>query len=187
VHNTNQEYLIGVSYTGNVLGQLYYTVNFCTNFYSAVRICTPCWVVWGVRLTLLDFITQTKSRYLGESFKDIDTVRNMVAGCGLFCYLEVYRNVWYTREQKYSVNLHCRLWAQYSGCMYAQHEWWYMTMYRINGICAMCLHDMIATIKRYLHCYCWLDHAMKKDERKYSVPILNTHVPYYFVTEIDCS
>ncbi len=44
-----------------------------------------------MRLTLLDFIAQTKSRYLKESFKDIDTVRNMVAGCGLFCYLEVYR------------------------------------------------------------------------------------------------
>jgi hypothetical protein len=34
-------------------------------------------VVWGVRLTLLDFIAQTKNRYLKESFKDIDTVRNI--------------------------------------------------------------------------------------------------------------
>ncbi len=80
-----------VNYTGSVLGQLCYTVTFFTSFYSAVRICTPCWVVWGVRLTLLDFIAQTRSRYLKESFKGIDTVRNMVAGCGLFCYLEVYR------------------------------------------------------------------------------------------------
>jgi hypothetical protein len=30
-----------------------------------------------VRLTLLDFVTQTRSRYLKESCKDIDTVRNM--------------------------------------------------------------------------------------------------------------
>ncbi len=60
-----------------------------------------------MRLTQLDFIAQTRSRYLEESFKDIDTVRNMVAGCGLF-FLEVYRSVWCTREQKCSVNLHCK-------------------------------------------------------------------------------
>jgi hypothetical protein len=42
-----------------------------------------------VRLTLLDFTAQTKSRYLKESFKDIDTVRNvdMLARRGLYHYL----------------------------------------------------------------------------------------------------
>ncbi len=43
-----------------------------------------------MRLTLLDFIAQTKSRYLKESFKDIDTVRNIeiAARSGLFRYLK---------------------------------------------------------------------------------------------------
>ncbi len=75
-----------------------------------------------MRLTLLDFIAQTRSRYLKEGFKDIDTVRNMVAGCGLSVTSKCTGNARYTREEKYSVNLRCRLWAQYSGCMYALHE-----------------------------------------------------------------
>jgi hypothetical protein len=42
-----------------------------------------------VRLTLLDFVTQTWSRYLKESCKDIDTVRNIniVARSDLLRYL----------------------------------------------------------------------------------------------------
>ncbi len=48
-----------------------------------------------MRLTLLDFVTQTRSRYLEESCKDIDTVRNIniVARSDLLRYLgctEVY-------------------------------------------------------------------------------------------------
>ncbi len=37
------------------------------------------------------FYCTNREQIFEESFKDIDTVRNMVAGCGLFCYLEVYR------------------------------------------------------------------------------------------------
>jgi len=48
----------------------------------------PIWVVWGVRLTLLYFVTQTRSGYWKESCKDIGTVgnMNMVAGSYLLHY-----------------------------------------------------------------------------------------------------
>ncbi len=57
------------------------------------------------------------------SFKNIDTVRNMVAGVWSVLLLQSVQEVHgTTKKEKCSVNVHCRVWAQYSGCMYAKHE-----------------------------------------------------------------
>ncbi len=55
-----------------------------------------------MRLTLLDFVTQTRSRYLKESCKDIDTVRNMniIARSELYVTEGVRRCMKYQREYK---------------------------------------------------------------------------------------
>ncbi len=47
---------------------------------------------------------------------------------------------------------------------------------------------MIATIKRVFTLLLLARSCHEKGrEKKYSVPILDTHVPYYFVSKIDCS